>query len=254
MAQHAQRTHGEPEGEHNAAQVANGRFRDAATTSLHVGPEGAVYRVCLDGVPHQIASDLGVACGIAFDADGVMYVGDRSGTIFRVRNGEASPFVRLPPSVAAFHLAMSPEGELFVAEGDESDGTLVKFEPRHAIILNIEPEHLDFYEDIEAIKTVFRQLLEKAGGLTVYCAEDERDPASTSRDPVVSAVHLKVPTLGEFMKAANPASRNVAVSAKDRAVMMMGGTSTPKRAAYFRAEASMSRTTRPTWQMTLLPK
>ncbi len=57
----------------------------------------------------------------------------------------------------------------------------------------------------------------------IYCAEDESDPASTSRDPVVSAVHLKVPTLGERMKAANPAARNVAVSAKDRAVMMMGG-------------------------------
>lgn len=57
----------------------------------------------------------------------------------------------------------------------------------------------------------------------VYCAEDESDPASTIKDPVVSAGHLKVPTLGELMKAASPATRNVAVSAKDRAVMMMGG-------------------------------
>lgn len=57
----------------------------------------------------------------------------------------------------------------------------------------------------------------------VYCAEDVTDPASTPRDPVVSARNLKVPTLGELMKAANPATRNVAVSAKDRAVMMMGG-------------------------------
>jgi predicted AlkP superfamily pyrophosphatase or phosphodiesterase len=57
----------------------------------------------------------------------------------------------------------------------------------------------------------------------IYCSEDEHEPASTSKDPVVSAVHLKVPTLGERMKAAWPASRNVAVSAKDRAVMMMGG-------------------------------
>ena len=57
----------------------------------------------------------------------------------------------------------------------------------------------------------------------VYCAEDETDPASTARDPVVSARHLKVPTLGEYMKAVWPLSRNVAVSAKDRAVMMMGG-------------------------------
>jgi arylsulfatase A-like enzyme len=63
----------------------------------------------------------------------------------------------------------------------------------------------------------------KRADKAVYCAEDERDPASTPADPVVSAVHLRVPTLGERMKAANLASRNVAVSAKDRAVVMMGG-------------------------------
>ena len=61
------------------------------------------------------------------------------------------------------------------------------------------------------------------GAKQVYCAEDDRNPASSSRNPVVSAYHLKVPTLGEYMKAADPRSRNVAVSAKDRAVMMMGG-------------------------------
>lgn len=64
------------------------------------------------------------------------------------------------------------EGELFVAEGDESDGTLVNFHPEHSIILNIEPEHLDFYDGIEAIKVVFRQLLSQSPGLWVYCAED----------------------------------------------------------------------------------
>lgn len=57
----------------------------------------------------------------------------------------------------------------------------------------------------------------------IYCAEDESDPASASGQPVVSAVHLKAPTLGEFLKRADPRSHNVAVSAKDRAVMMMGG-------------------------------
>ncbi len=57
----------------------------------------------------------------------------------------------------------------------------------------------------------------------VYCAEDERDLASTSLDPVISAAHLKVPTLGDRLKSANPASRNVAVSAKDRSAVMMGG-------------------------------
>src|SRR5213082_3609126 len=43
-------------------------------------------------------------------------------------------------------------GEWFVAEGDESDGTLELFLPEHALILNIEEEHLDFYADLAAIE------------------------------------------------------------------------------------------------------
>jgi hypothetical protein len=77
--------------------------------------EGAVYRVRDDGSHQQVAGDLGVACGIAFDSDGWMYVGDRSGTIFRVREGRATAFATIPPSVAAFHLAMGPDDELFVS-------------------------------------------------------------------------------------------------------------------------------------------
>ncbi|MCX7864108.1 MAG: alkaline phosphatase family protein [Novosphingobium sp.] len=57
----------------------------------------------------------------------------------------------------------------------------------------------------------------------VYCAEDETNPESSSDHPVVSARHLRVPTLGDRLKSANPASRNVAVSGKDRAAVMMGG-------------------------------
>lgn len=64
------------------------------------------------------------------------------------------------------------EGELFVAEGDESDGTLVNFHPEHSIILNIEAEHLDFYDGIDAIKEVFHKLLSQTPGYWVHCAED----------------------------------------------------------------------------------
>lgn len=65
-----------------------------------------------------------------------------------------------------------PEGEYFVAEGDESDGTLALFRPEHAIILNIEEEHLDFYSGIEAINAVFQQLLDQTRGFFIYCGED----------------------------------------------------------------------------------
>lgn len=57
----------------------------------------------------------------------------------------------------------------------------------------------------------------------VYCSEDETNPKSTSEDSVISPDHLKAPTLGDLLKKKNPASLNVAVSAKDRAVVMMSG-------------------------------
>lgn len=57
----------------------------------------------------------------------------------------------------------------------------------------------------------------------VYCAEDETVPGSTSDNYTVSDRHLKVPTLGERMKNANPATRVVSVAGKDRAAVMMGG-------------------------------
>lgn len=93
-------------------------------TSTTVGPEGAlyvssrfegtVYRVEPDGSREVVARDLGVACGLAFDAEGVLHVGDRSGSVFRVRDGRPERFATLPASVAAFHLAMGPQGDLFV--------------------------------------------------------------------------------------------------------------------------------------------
>jgi sugar lactone lactonase YvrE len=77
--------------------------------------EGTVYRVLPDGSVETFATDLGVACGLAFAADGTLFVGDRSGTIFRVsRHGRASPFASLPSSVAAFHLAQAPDQALYV--------------------------------------------------------------------------------------------------------------------------------------------
>ena len=77
--------------------------------------EGIVYRVTEDGTAEPFASDLGVACGLAFADDGTLFVGDRSGTIFRVdQKGRATTFASLPASVAAFHLAIGPDGALHV--------------------------------------------------------------------------------------------------------------------------------------------
>jgi len=58
---------------------------------------------------------------------------------------------------------------------------------------------------------------------SVYCAEDETQPGTSSTNYKVSPKHLLVPTMGELMKRRWPASRNVAVSGKDRAAVMMSG-------------------------------
>jgi len=77
--------------------------------------EGTVYRVAEDGSTESFANDLGVACGLAFADDGTLFVGDRSGTIFKVDpGGRATTFASLPASVAAFHLAMGPDRALYV--------------------------------------------------------------------------------------------------------------------------------------------
>ncbi len=76
--------------------------------------EGTVYRVTADGTAEVFATDLGVACGLASAPDGTLFVGDRSGNIFAVdRTGRATRFATLPPSVAAYHLALGRDA-LFV--------------------------------------------------------------------------------------------------------------------------------------------
>jgi UDP-N-acetylmuramate--alanine ligase len=63
-------------------------------------------------------------------------------------------------------------GQYFVAEGDESDGTLKYFRPEHILVLNIEAEHLDFYPDLAAIEKAFVELIGLTSGKIFYSADD----------------------------------------------------------------------------------
>ncbi|MEI8312779.1 MAG: UDP-N-acetylmuramate--L-alanine ligase, partial [Verrucomicrobiota bacterium] len=75
------------------------------------------------------------------------------------------------------------EGEYFVAEGDESDGTLINYHPTHAIVLNIEPEHLDFYKDLAAIDAVYAKLIGQTSGLVFFCGDDPGAQRVCSQHP-----------------------------------------------------------------------
>lgn len=83
--------------------------------------EGQVYRLTTDLRAELFATDLGVATGLACASDGTLYVGDRTGTILRVSAGQSGesarhvePYASIPASVAAFHLALGPDGSLYV--------------------------------------------------------------------------------------------------------------------------------------------
>jgi UDP-N-acetylmuramate--alanine ligase len=64
------------------------------------------------------------------------------------------------------------EGEWFVVEADESDGTFVEL-PRHgAIVTNVEPDHLDHWGSFAALEAAFDEFVSGADGPRVVCADD----------------------------------------------------------------------------------
>jgi UDP-N-acetylmuramate--alanine ligase len=71
--------------------------------------------------------------------------------------------------------AVLGEGDFIVAEADESDGSFLKYSPTIAVVTNIDNEHLDFYADLDSIKTVFLNFLDRIPfyGLAVLCLDNE---------------------------------------------------------------------------------
>jgi UDP-N-acetylmuramate--alanine ligase len=71
--------------------------------------------------------------------------------------------------------AVLGKGDFIVAEADESDGSFLKFSPAIAVVTNIDREHMDFYQDLEAIKKVFLDFIDRIPfyGLAVLCLDNE---------------------------------------------------------------------------------
>ena len=88
-------------------------------TGMAIGPDGclyvssrhtgAVYRSTFDKQVDKYVEGLGL------DSQGNLFVGDRSGLIYKVSPGrEMSVFCELEASVSAYHLAMGPDDSLYV--------------------------------------------------------------------------------------------------------------------------------------------
>jgi hypothetical protein len=85
--------------------------------------EGTIYRITPGGSVTTYAEGMGIATGIAFDREGNLFVGDRSGTIFKLTPRAAAAadptpeifvFATLEPSVAFYHLCFRADGTLLV--------------------------------------------------------------------------------------------------------------------------------------------
>jgi UDP-N-acetylmuramate--alanine ligase len=75
------------------------------------------------------------------------------------------------------------QGDLLVAEADESDGSFLKLTPTIAVVTSIDPEHLDHYRDLEEIQAAFLEFINKVPfyGLAVLCLDHENVQALIPR-------------------------------------------------------------------------
>ena len=77
--------------------------------------DGFVYQITPSGNMSVYVEGMGVATGIAFDSEHNLYVGDRSGTIFKISpNRQIFVFATLEPSISAYHLTFGPDDYLYV--------------------------------------------------------------------------------------------------------------------------------------------
>ncbi|MGB9198236.1 MAG: gluconolaconase [Terriglobales bacterium] len=116
----------------NATALAFDREGMLYVSSRH---DETIYKVAPDGSVSSYAEGMGVATGIAFDRDENLYVGDRSGTIFKIaRDRQIFVFATLEPSVSAYHLAVGPQGDLFVTGPTTSSfDSIYKIDPHGSV-------------------------------------------------------------------------------------------------------------------------
>jgi UDP-N-acetylmuramate--alanine ligase len=70
--------------------------------------------------------------------------------------------------------AQGGNGEFFVLEADESDGSFLKGSPYAAIVTNLEKEHLDYWKSLDNLILGFRQFFQKIERkeLAFWCIDD----------------------------------------------------------------------------------
>jgi UDP-N-acetylmuramate--alanine ligase len=67
------------------------------------------------------------------------------------------------------------QGDILVAETDESDGSFMTLSPTIAVVTNMDYEHMDYYDDMDAIRKAFINFINKIPfyGLAIICLDNE---------------------------------------------------------------------------------
>lgn len=67
------------------------------------------------------------------------------------------------------------QGEILVAEADESDGSFMALSPTIAVVTNIDREHIDHYGDMDSIRDTFVSFINKIPfyGTAILCLDNE---------------------------------------------------------------------------------
>ena len=87
-------------------------------------------------------------------------------------------------------------GEIFIAEADESDGSLLAYKPFGAIITNIELDHVDNFPDIESVNKIFIDFVDsiQSGGFLVAGIES---PGVVNLLAQIKRTDIEIITYGE---------------------------------------------------------
>lgn len=70
--------------------------------------------------------------------------------------------------------AREGQGDVFVVEADESDGSFLDYNPDGAIITNVELDHVDNFSSIDQVVELFTRFITTAKDFVVLCGDDPR--------------------------------------------------------------------------------
>ncbi|WP_235861580.1 UDP-N-acetylmuramate--L-alanine ligase [Tersicoccus phoenicis] len=162
---------------HDAAHVAGADTVVVSTAIRPTNPELAAARAAGLTVLHRSE-----ALAAAMTGTDVVAVAGTHGkttttamTTVLLRETGRDPSFAIGGDVSALGVnAAHGDGGVFVAEADESDGSFLNYQPRVAVVTNIEPDHLDHYGTPEAVHAAFADFTALLGpeDTLIACRDD----------------------------------------------------------------------------------